>query len=442
VFVHTATRAAEVIALVGGRVIDGTGAPPAQQPWTVVIRGERIAAVGPQLPIPKDAEVIDVSGKVVLPGLIDMHGHLYARVGSEIKDVFGAYPLLFLAGGVTSVRSPGDFDPQGMFELKQRIARGEAVGPRIFMGGYYIDGKPSAVRWIEPVSTPEEAALRIEQWQSRIDVVKFYTNTTEAEMRAGIAAARRAGLPTTGHLRSITATRAIDLGIDGLEHGIYAMSELSESSSTSRSDCPLGDLDVDGAQVNALVEKIVQRRVAIDPTFVIATLGLPDVEPFTPDWRDYLGSPALVAATEQANAGRSARLENPRELECALRTRANALNFVKKVHERGGIILAGTDPISPYLLPGWGLHRELKYLTQAGLTPLEAIRAATHDAAMVLRRQLDLGTVTPGKFADLVVVSGNPAERIEDIGNTEIVFRAGRRYDPRALRASAKGKIQ
>jgi imidazolonepropionase-like amidohydrolase len=437
------TQPPPVLALVHARVIEGTGAPP-HDDWTVLVRGDRIAAAGPKVDVPAGATVIDVAGTSVLPGLIDMHGHMYVATAKGIANAFDSYPALYLAGGVTSVRSPGDFDPEGMYRLKESIARGAVDGPRIFMGGYYIDNSPSQIGWFAPVRTPADVTERISRWQDRIDVVKFYTSTTDRQMQAGIAAAKAANLPTTAHLGSITATRAIELGIEGLEHGMYAMPELGAPrlGPSKVEGCPLGDLDLEGRLVTDLIGRIVKSHVAIDPTFVIVTLGLPDIQPLTPDWREYFADDAAAAAAARVMERAGAIYRDPGELSCAQRTRRNAMRFVAKVQARGGVVLAGTDPVAPYVLPGWGMHRELKHLTEAGLTPLEAIRAATSNAARVLRRDADLGSITAGKIADIVVVSGDPASRIEDVGNVEMVFKAGRRFDPAALRRAAKHTLR
>lgn len=137
-----------VTALVGGTIIDGTG-KPLLEGYTILIRGERIAEVGRKVKIPKGATVLDMTGKTVIPGLFDMHGHMYIRGSGPQHSQFEAYSLLYLAGGVTTIRSPGDFEPQGMVEWRERVKRGEAIGPRIFTAGPYFDGCPSHVDWIK-----------------------------------------------------------------------------------------------------------------------------------------------------------------------------------------------------------------------------------------------------------------------------------------------------
>lgn len=437
-FVVNQTEAQDrVVALVGGAVIDGTGKAPLAGN-TVLIRGERIAAVSPKAQIPKGATVINVAGKTIIPGLVDMHGHMYARATPEMRSQFEAYPLLYLAGGVTTVRSPGDFDPEGMVALRERIKRGEAIGPRIFTAGPYFDNDPSQVSWIKGVKSPEEALDQFNRWKDRIDYIKFYTRITEPEFRIVVEAARKAGIPTTGHLGSITATRAIELGINGLEHGVFAMSELNKAN-TEGGACPLGDLDLNSPVVENLIASIVKNRVAIDPTVVVFQISPPIFEPVTPDWLKYLSAEAQAHQTRLLSTATSG---NPAAAECQRLALQSQLRFIKKAHDRGGIVTAGTDPVSPRLIPGYGLHRELKNFVDAGLTPIEAIKAATLNAAIALRREKEMGTIEPGKLADLLVIGGDPAARIEDIGRTEMVFKGGVQYDPAALRKSAEGQVK
>jgi hypothetical protein len=205
----------------------------------------------------------------------------------------------------------------------------------------------------------------------------------------------------------------------------------------------LGNLDLEGPRIKNLIAAVVERRVAIDPTTVNLQAIQPEFEPVTAEWRTYL-APGIRPHVDEMLAWmrRMAEREGPRwpaAIRAALRKQAE---FVKAVHDGGGIVVAGTDPVGVNLTPGYGLHRELANLVAAGLTPLEAIRAATHDAAQALRREKDFGTIESGKLADLVVVSGDPSRVIEDIGRTEIVIAAGVRFVPTELRHSVEGAIK
>jgi len=422
------------IALMGGSVIDGTGAEP--RAATVLIRGDRIEEVGPDVEVPRSAEVVEIAGMTVLPGLMDMHGHMYAFGNNQ----FEAYSALFLAGGVTTAFSPGDFDPQGMTAFRDRIARGEAVGPRILTAGPYFDHEPSVVGWIEGVESPEEALAKFENWKDRIDAVKVYSNITEEELGALAEAAHAAGLKMTGHLGGQVSTRrAIELGIDGLEHGIFAVSDITNASQTddlARQYCALAEIDLDGPVVDGLIQAIVDEHVWITPTIVTLQSIHPDFVPPAPEWLDYL-SPDL----------RERMAQTPPYLDehgaaCLDGALSKQLEFVRRVHERGGLLLAGTDPVSPKVVPGFGIHAEMANFVRAGLSPLQAISIATRNGAVALGMSEELGTLEPGKLADLVVVRGDPASDIALMDNTVWVFKAGVRYDPSELRESAVGSIR
>ena len=422
-----------VVALLGGSVIDGTGAPP--KAATVLIRGDRIEAVGLEVRVPRSAEVMDISGMTVVPGFIDMHGHMYALR----RNQFEAYSALFLAGGVTTVFSPGDFDPQGMTAFRDSIARGEVVGPTVRTAGPYFDHDPSVVGWIEGVGSSKEALAKFESWKGRIDAVKVYTNITEDELGALARAAHAAGLKITGHLGGQLPTlRAVQLGIDGLQHGIFAISEITDAGQADpvkQQYCSLAEVDLDSPVMEELVRAIVEDSVWITPTIVTLQGIHPRFEPPAKEWLEYLSPEA------QETMSRMPAFLDDEGAACLDTALAKQMEFVRRVHDRGGLVVAGTDPVSPKVVPGYGLHAEMANFVRAGLSPLEAISAATRNGALALGLSGEIGTVEAGKRADLVVVRGDPASDIASIGSTVWVFKAGVRYDPKVLRESAKGKI-
>jgi imidazolonepropionase-like amidohydrolase len=424
-----------VAALVGGTIIDGKGGPP-RTGETILVQDGRILEVGAEVRVPRDAEVMDLAGKTVVPGLIDMHGHMYAMGANQ----FEAYPALFLAGGATTVFSPGDFDPEGMTALRDQIAAGEVVGPRILTAGPYFDADPSIVSWIEGVGSGEEVRAKFEAWKDRIDAVKIYAGFPEELFRVLVPLADEAGFKITGHLGGpLPTTRAIEMGIDGLEHGVFQVAELVNVSPTDPINdqyCAVAALDMESREVAAVIDAIVEHGVWVTPTIVTMESIHPGFVPPTADWGDYLstrmyemvsGMPAFL--NEEGTACLEAALE--RQLE-----------FVRSIHRKGGLVVTGTDPVSPKITPGYGLHAEMANLVEAGFTPIEAITAATRDAARALGLDGEIGTIEVGKAADLVVIDGDPAEDIRQIGNTEVVLMGGVLHDPATLRASARGKIK
>jgi hypothetical protein len=422
----------EYIALVNGRVIDGTGAP-AWLDWIVLIQGERIVATGPDVILPPGARVVDLTGQTILPGMFDMHAHLYAYNGRSLVPQFTAYPRLYLAGGVTTIFTAGDFDPFGAVLARERLNSGAAVGPHVLIGGPYFSGG-DAPSWMLRARTPEEMCSYYEQWKDKIDGLKFYTGIPEDQFAVILNTAHADGLIATGHLESVSGSRAIELGLDGIEHGLFSMSEFFPRGVThSEQYCAISNLDMTDPAVMGMVEALVSQGTYLDPTLVVFQPELSEFQPLVADWEKYL-DPGIVNPVRRALQG----LGQPACLPEALRKQAQ---FVKAVHDRGGLIVTGTDPVMPILLPGYALHRELQNLVEAGLSPLEAIRAATLNGAIATRLDSEKGTIAAGKIADLVIVDGRPDEDITAVGNTRLVFKDGIPYLPDVLRKSVEGQI-
>jgi imidazolonepropionase-like amidohydrolase len=421
----------ESIALINGRVIDGTGTP-AWLDWTVIIQGSHIVAAGPDVLIPENARIVDLTGQTLLPGLFDMHGHLYAYDGENLSMQSTTYPRLYLAGGVTTIFTAGDLDPTEAVSLRDRINNSEAVGPHILAAGPYFSGG-EAPSWMLSARTPEEILAFYETWKDKIDGVKIYTGIPEEQFIPLLEAAHADGLVVTGHLESISGMRAIELGIDGIEHGLFSMSEFFPKGASFRGQyCAISELDITSSAVTNIVDALVRNGTYLDPTIVVFQPELPEFEPLVPDWEKYL-DPGVVMSLQRY-------LRSIIQPTCLQEALVKQSQFVKAVHDRGGLIVTGTDPVLPILLPGYSLHRELQNLVAAGLTPLEAIRAATLNAAIATRSDSEKGTISAGKVADLVVVQGNPDEEITAIGNTRMVFKNGVPYLPEALRKSVDWK--
>jgi imidazolonepropionase-like amidohydrolase len=427
-------------AIVGARLIDGTGGP-VRDGCTVLIRGDRIAAVGVDVRVPDGAMVIAGDGMTLLPGMFDTHGHCFTVDG---KDQYEAYPLLFLAGGVTTVFSPGEMDPAAAYALRDRLASGAQDGARLLTAGPYFEKGQGELDWLRGYEDQEQALAWLAEHGPLMDGLKLQMQITVDEAQAIITEAHRRGLKVTGHLGTVTATQAIALDIDRLEHGLFAMSEFAPwqvhgLAAWAAKFERIGALDLDSAPVQELIDQIVAHRVALSATTVSFTEWAPGFVPVTPDWERYL-SPA-IRRLERARLTRIAALpaEQGRSFAAGVQKQ---LAFLKRVHDRGGIVVTGTDPGGKLLIPGYGLHRELALLVQAGFTPLAALRAATQHAAMALGVDRDLGTIEAGKLADLVLVEGDPSRDIAAIGATRIVWQAGRRFEPGALRDAAAGKIR
>lgn len=280
--------------LINARIIDGTGAEP-REGWDVLICDDKIVGLESKISIPKNTNIIDATSMSILPGLIDMHGHIYANLGPT-KGISNqrSHLKLYLAGGVTTIYSPGEYDAEGTLRLQEKIKNGQDTGPDILTAGPYFDHDPSQIPWIQGARSIEEIESQFNLWKDKIDGIKVYRSITEAELKKVIELADKQNLPVTGHLGSLTAAKAIDLGIDGLEHGILGMPEFFGHGFNQKSiACQDIPFDTTDPMVTGLVQKIVDNQVYITPTIVTLKAMLPDFKPVTLDWKKYLSNDVL-----------------------------------------------------------------------------------------------------------------------------------------------------
>jgi imidazolonepropionase-like amidohydrolase len=429
---------APVLVLCGGTLVDVTSGK--ELPNTaIVIRGERIEQIGPASSVAAldGAHIVDVTGKWIVPGLIDSHVH----AGDEDTWMLA----LFLANGVTTIRNPGG----NITELRltrERLLQGKLVGPRLFFSGPLLDGMPPV--WPGGsllVDSPERASSAVNFLADQgADFVKVYNNVKEPELRAIVDAARQRGLPVAGHVpRTLTMTQAIEIGMTRLEHIRITGKEMLSAEEAAQIDpLPLGRrepmlwqrYDLHSEKMRALVERLAQSKVFLDPTLVVDEAPYtsnPEAQKRDPN-NEYL-SPEFVEASVKFAS--DPKFETPTELKpAAVEAFHKEQQFVGMCSQAGVRIIAGTDgPGIGKLVPGFGLHRELELLVEAGLSPLQALRAATATAAEALDKQDQLGTIERGKLADMVVVDGDPLEKIQNLAKIHLVVQGGKQYWPEVL---------
>ncbi len=434
-----ATVRAPIVALEHVRVIDGTGGP-AREDQTILIAEGRVARVGPsaQVQVPGDAQRLDLTGRTVIPGLVGLHEHLFYPTGSSASSFTShpfSFPRMYLAGGVTTARTGGTFDPRGDLAIKRDIDMGLEPGPNLLITAGYIDGPRLSAPGMTAVTTPAQARRFVEYWADEgVQSFKAYTHISRAALAEAIEAAHERGLTVTGHLCSVTFREAVELGIDNLEHGFIVASDWVAGKRAD--ECPAGQsqafdqLEATLPQVQALIRDMVARGVAITST--LAVTELPEVQP---RFRD-----ALAPATLDAYIGRRMRGAGLGHVTFADARKEVALEraFVRA----GGLLVAGADPTGDgQVLPGFGDQRNIEMLVEGGFTPPEAIRIATLNGAALLDLADRIGSIEVGKQADLVVLDGNPMVRIEDIERVVTVFKRGIGFDARRLLDSVKGRV-
>jgi imidazolonepropionase-like amidohydrolase len=443
------------VALTHIRVVDGTGAA-AREDQTIVISQGKIVSVGNagNASIPRDAQVLDLHEYTVIPGLVGMHDHLFYPMGNVIFGEMGySFPRLYLAAGVTTIRTTGSIEPYTDLELKKRIDSGAMPGPKMHVTGPYLEGAGSWAPQLHQLSGPEDAVRTVNFWLDQgVDNFKAYMFITRAELGAAIQAAHKRGAKVTGHLCAVNFREAADLGIDDLEHGFFVDTEFLPGKKPDV--CPedpedprgLAKLDVKSGPLHDTIAYLVQHHVALTSTLPVFEMG------------SFTGRPTMQKRVLDALSpdARSAVLANRVRSSDTdlLRERYGSDDspwpaaFKKEMEaeyafsEAGGLLLAGLDPTGMGgVIAGFGDQREVELLVEAGFTPVEAIRIATYNGAQYLGELDHIGTIAPGKQADLIVIKGDPSKKIADLENVEIVFKDGVGYDSAKLIESVRGVV-
>jgi imidazolonepropionase-like amidohydrolase len=414
------TQAPTGVALVGATVWDGSDAPP-RSDAVVVVRDGHVEAITSKagFTLPRRTASVDVSGKWIIPGLIDAHAHVAPWALSR-----------YLAYGVTTVRDMGGV-LDTLLALRQRAGRGTEAGPRIFTAGAMIDGRPPTYADALPVDDPSAARKAVDRLSvAGADYLKVYTRIDAPLLKAILDEAGTFGLKVTGHLGLVDAVTAAHLGIRGIEH----MSGVPEAASADPSALLSAHYrgfwpgwtaferswsGLDSAALNRVAGDIAGRKTFVIPTLVLhETFSRLDDTAVT-QRKELRAVPGAVQTAWDvpgmiARAGWSAA-----DLAEFRRARANQDLFVRAFLRAGGVLAAGTDAANQALIPGFSEHEELELLVRAGLTPAEALAAATRNGAILLGAD-SLGRLAPGKVADLVVLGGDP---LADIRNTRKVER-------------------
>jgi hypothetical protein len=440
------------------RVVDGTGATAKEDQMLVIANG-KIQSIGPSASLhpPQGAQLLDRSGYTVIPGLVGMHNHLYytdsyavqlgangklSEPGLIIVPVPYTAPRLYLAAGVTTMRTTGSLEPYGDLKVKQRIDASLMPGPAIDVTAPYLEGSPTRFAQMHELTGPEDAKRMVDYWAAEgMTSYKAYMNITREELAAAIQQAHAHKAKLTGHLCSVTWHEAIALGIDDFEHGpVFTDTDFVTDKKADL--CPTGagrgdswaPLDVHGPQVEELIRNLVSHHVAVTstlPVFETSVPGRPKLQQRVLD--------ALSAESAQSYLTARARVKMDSPIAALLR---KEMDFEVAFVHAGGLLLAGPDPTgNGGVLPGFGDQREIELLVEAGFTPVEAIQIATANGAAYLGQRERIGSIAPGKQADLVLIKGDPSKNIDEIENVETVFKAGIGYDSAKLIESVRGQV-
>jgi imidazolonepropionase-like amidohydrolase len=428
---------AKPIAIDHVTIIDVTGGPALPE-MTVVIDGGRIASVGKSgdMVIPEKADIINATGKFLIPGLWDMHVHMPAP----------SYLPLFLANGVTGIREMHAFFPAMILKMRQDIQEGKLLGPRMVAAGAIIDGPKPFWPGSLPAANEEEGRKAVQALKKQgADFIKVYTKLPRPAYLAIADEAKKQGLSFVGHVpESISAAEASDLGQKSMEHLFGILLACSSEEEKLRQEELEAMAKLDNAAIRplmartwikaldtyneekagALFAKFVKNGTWQDPTLtVLRSLASLEDAQFTNDPRLKYMPPFLRAGWPKADPSKP-----PSEAAASMkRTYQKASQLVTAMHKAGVRFLAGTDVTNPYCFPGFSLHDELGLLvSEAKFTPLEALQCATLNPAIFLGLEKEFGTVEKGKIADMVLLDANPLDDIKNTQKITAVFAAGK----------------
>jgi hypothetical protein len=416
------------LVLQGGAAFDAV-AGRFQSDQTIVIEGDQIRSVsGQNVELPPGARTVDCRGKFIIPGLIDVHVHLVHL--ADKSHVSGDQFLpMFLANGVTSVRDAGDAIVAQSIIARTAELRPD-ICPRVFLTSPLIDTDPPLHRDVGYALTdPAKVgpfANDMAKWN--VSTLKIYVGTQRAIGCEVIKEGHKAGMKVMAHLGAYSAQDAVFDGVDSLEH-IWSVFNYIIPDDVAGQPDHRANLDLHNAKAKDLIANLARRRVYVDPTLVVFRnmIYLNDLDEIHnhPDlarvprrmldyWDSYRRSSGLVEATRE-----SRRKEVGKYLE-----------LVGVLHQAGVPLLVGTDTPEPFVPPGYSLHQELELLVASGLSPAEALAAATIENARALNQEDRLGTIAPGKLADLVILDADPTLDIRHTRQIHGVVRGGMFCDP------------
>jgi len=380
----------------------------------ILINGQTITCVG-KCAAPKDATVIEATGKFVVPGFVDMHAHLTEHGGEPRwnRETTLRYLRLLLAHGVTTIRDPGS-ETEVAVMLRKMLAERKIIGPRLFTAGRILNGSDFDPEPFAPVRDADDIRREI-RWQAEagVDFIKIYSSMTPAQTKVAIDEAHARGLRVIGHLQRTTWTEAARMGIDAIAHGApWSPEYLPPEARADYHQTMFGrvywleHIDLDAPVFRELTDELTTHHVVMDPTLIAYHTKFFGKTSYTSDWTD-----------EQFAAARKAW---PKQL--ALTT---------LLFDRGVLLTVGTDMPTTGIVPGESVHDEMALLVSAGIAPRDVLRMATRNAATALRAKI--GAIEPGMSADLVLLTKNPLDDIRSTRSIELVIARGVRYDPTAL---------
>jgi len=436
---------AAVVAITNVTIIDGTGTTPKTN-QTIILNNDRIDDVGDttSITIPEGATVIDGTGKTVIPGLVMLHEHLFYTKPFEdwfsVGQMTFTFPRLYLAGGVTTMRTAGSIQPQTDLNVKKWINEGKMTGPKMDVTGPFIEREGPRVPELGFIGNTEEVSKIVNYWADKgVTSFKVYNNITKEDLEICVREAHQRGLKVTGHLCSLTYEEASKIGIDNLEHGFMASSDFATDKKENQCNpfmarVGLNNADLDDPRITRLIDLLIKNKTAITATPVV-------FEPYT-DHEVVPGGGLDALAPQIRERVQQAYNRNLNRDGNSIRLFNKNLEWLKRFYEKGGLLVAGTDPTGAgRTVAGYANQRTIEVFVEAGFSIEETIKICTYNGALFLNKENQIGSISKGMKADLILINGQLTDTIKNIRKMEIVFKDGVGFDSQKLFTSIKGLV-
>ncbi len=424
-------------------LVDGNG-DAHRSDMDIWIQGEIIQKIGVNLPVPHGATAIDMTGKSAIPGLVMLHEHLfYPKATPEpyygVDQMSYSFPLLYLAGGVTTMRTAGSIMPQADVNIKKWINQGKIPGPKIDVTSPHMDREGLPIVEFFTFDSAEEAKKQVDFYADLgATSIKVYNFITREDLESIVEAAHAKNMKVTGHLCSVTYREAADIGIDNIEHGFGSCPDFLIEKQPDQCDPfmtqSLINADPDSELVNGLIDHMIEKNVALTTTINVW-------DPYTN--REVVpggGIEALAPLAKDKVYRRWASKQGKDSLDYLVFNKLKVLD--KKFHDAGGLLVAGTDPTyDGRIVPGYANMRLLEILVEMGLSMPEAVRVCTLNGAKYLELDQSIGTIEEGKIADLIIMNEDITQNIASIRSDKIVFKNGIGYHSSLLFKAAEGMV-
>jgi len=442
---HFVSHSESAFAITHLEIIDGTGGP-VQIDKTVVVKNGIIAALGStsSLHLPQGLKRIDGRGKTLLPGFVMMHEHMfYPTAGDDYMEMLRSFPLLYLAGGVTSLRTAGSMNAYAVLNLKADIEAGLSFGPNMDVSAPFFNREGLPILKMKRLKDTADAEKQVAYWVGEgVTSFKVYTDVTRADLGRIVDAAHKYKIKVTAHLCSVTYREAALLGIDNIEHGYMGISDFNTGRKFDECD-NRGDIfdsllatDMDAPELNELIQTLIKYNVALTST-------LPVLETYTPN-RPKASKAALdtlIPVLRHAYESRWAQVQQDNDQIWA-KIFERSMIFERKFVEAGGTLLVGTDPTGyGGVIAGFSNQRALELLLEAGFGLEKSIKMATLNGARYLGLDNSIGTIEVGKSADLVLLKGLISQDPSSINRIETVFKSGLGFDSDTIRSTMKQRV-